>query len=542
MAVRASCATIEELDQRARQAASEQERADCLNAIEGALVEAAGPGERAALLMCRARVHSSQWQTRRVVDDALAAMAMFEEAGEEGRALDAASLAAAFASRLGDLSLASELATKAIVGLATLHDDGLAAEIYNRLGIFCYSFLDYDRATENFEASLVAAERCGDKEKTYRQLQNIADALLLAARTNRATKGDRRDETGAGSGDLRGLERADETLTRLEQSAPIETRGRFGTSRVRAEYLLEMGRVKEAFEALVDVTRPTGAVHNAQKAAFARVASQCLRLLGRAEDALVAAEEAVRLAETSNDDLELMLVLEERSAAREAAGDTAGALADLAFVKSRLWAVHQRQTAQVVEQVWVRAAMEQEQRLLEESTAAAIRTAEEDALTGVGNRRMLERSLSQPGLDSAELAIVMVDIDHFKEINDTFGHAVGDLVLRALGDLFRTEARSGQVVVRYGGEEFVFAVPSASLRTAAAFAERIRHQVASYDWAQVARSLAVTVSLGVASGSPEAWRSIVADADSALYAAKRSGRNRVETALTKEAPLASPQL
>ena len=124
-----------------------------------------------------------------------------------------------------------------------------------------------------------------------------------------------------------------------------------------------------------------------------------------------------------------------------------------------MWAIHRRQTGQVVEQVWARAALEQERRPLEAQTAAAIRSAEEDALTRIGNRRLIERVLGDVAENQRALALLMADIDHFKRINDTFGHEVGDHVLRALGHVLAADARAGQVVVRYGGEEFVFALP-----------------------------------------------------------------------------------
>ena len=156
--------------QRARRALSPEDRADCLREIDAALDISASALERAQLFMCRARVHSNQWQTRGVLEDALAAMALFEQAGEAGPGADAASLAAAFASRLGELSLAAQLATKSLLAIGSV-DDGLVIEIANRMGIFCYSFLDYGRATQQFEVALLAAERCGDHSKVFRQLQ-----------------------------------------------------------------------------------------------------------------------------------------------------------------------------------------------------------------------------------------------------------------------------------------------------------------------------------------------------------------------------------
>ena len=225
-----------------------------------------------------------------------------------------------------------------------------------------------------------------------------------------------------------------------------------------------------------------------------------------------------------------MFALEERMAAKQAVGDPEGALADSNEAKSRLWAIHQRQTAQVVEEIWVRADIERERRLLEERTAAAVRTAEEDALTRVGNRRLLERFLAEARQARTTVALVMADIDHFKEINDTFGHELGDLVLCALAELFAAEVRPGQAIVRYGGEEFVFAMVGAEIAAASSFAERVRLRVESHPWAELDTLLSVTISLGVSAGSSDARHAVLAAADRALYMAKRRGRNRVEVA------------
>jgi diguanylate cyclase (GGDEF)-like protein len=127
----------------------------------------------------------------------------------------------------------------------------------------------------------------------------------------------------------------------------------------------------------------------------------------------------------------------------------------------------------------------------------------------------------------------MADIDYFKEINDTYGHELGDMVLRALADLFAAETRPGQVVVRYGGEEFVFAMLGVELDSARSFAERVRTRVASYAWDALDTRLGVTISLGASAGRSDAWHSVMAAADDALYMAKRLGRNRVETATSQ---------
>ena len=524
--VESTRADLDALYHRADTAASKEERARCLADIEVALSAVDEPEQRARLLMCRTRVRSGQWHTRQVLQDALAAMSLFEEAGDGGGALEAASLAAAFASRLGEMSLAAELATSCILAVGRVSDDRVLAEVANRLGIFCYSFLDYDRAVEQFEVSLTAAERCRDPWMINRQLHNIAQVLLLAVRQDRASGEEDGHYDRFGSDRL---EEAGRAMRRLVDEASPEIKAQLGVQRLQADLLVELGRPAEALEVLRKTADGADAiVWAAGQASLQLTEARCLRALGRSADAVALASRAAQLAEPSDDHHETMLILDELVAAERDAGDLEGALADALELKRRMWAIHRRQTGQVVEQVWARAALEQERSALEAQTAAAIRSAEEDALTRIGNRRLLERVLGDVAENSEHIALLMADIDHFKRINDTFGHEVGDHVLRALGHVLAADARAGQVVVRYGGEEFVFALPAVELAAAKDFAERIRMKVRNYPWGTLESRLVVTVSIGVACGPAGSWRSVLAAADRALYLAKRRGRNRVE--------------
>jgi signal transduction histidine kinase/FixJ family two-component response regulator/ribosomal protein L17 len=345
--IRSAEARYDDVFERASQAATAEERAASEAEIELLLRSATAPGDHGRLLMCRARLRSNQWRTAEVYEDARAAMKLFELADEPDLAVDAASWAAAHASRMGEVSAASELVTKSLLALPSVTDGRVRLEILNRLGIFCISFLDYDRAIEQMEASLAEAERIGDQEKICRQLYNVADALLLVARQRRLAN----VQTGGEE-----LDRAEATVRQLLARATDEFKRRAATHRLLAEALCERDRVEEALAVLDRFRDQTDSVvPAAQRAALAWIEARCLRRAGQPERAVVAARRAVTIARASDDDHELMLALEELAASHEAAGDAAEALATAREVKARMWTIHQRQTKQLVQEAWGRA-------------------------------------------------------------------------------------------------------------------------------------------------------------------------------------------
>jgi diguanylate cyclase (GGDEF)-like protein len=157
-----------------------------------------------------------------------------------------------------------------------------------------------------------------------------------------------------------------------------------------------------------------------------------------------------------------------------------------------------------------------------------------DSLTGVYNRRTF-KELAEPQLSRSRRAklpvsLLMLDLDHFKRINDTYGHLAGDDVLRAFSILVRNCLRKEDLLARYGGEEFVVLLPGSSQEAAAALGERIRDEVASKPFDANRHLVRVTVSVGVSSESSDtlpSLESMLGRADEALYAAKHQGRNRV---------------
>ena len=174
---------------------------------------------------------------------------------------------------------------------------------------------------------------------------------------------------------------------------------------------------------------------------------------------------------------------------------------------------------------------------LRSTLEASLEMAVTDQLTGLYNRRYMNNQLQQymhrAVMGGKPLSVMMLDIDHFKKINDTHGHQAGDEVLQELADRLRHNIRPMDVACRPGGEEFLVILPETPGELAYAAAERVRRSIAAgkFNVLSDTREIEVTVSAGVSSllGPNDTMADLLARADSALYAAKSAGRNRVET-------------
>jgi diguanylate cyclase (GGDEF)-like protein len=159
------------------------------------------------------------------------------------------------------------------------------------------------------------------------------------------------------------------------------------------------------------------------------------------------------------------------------------------------------------------------------------RLANEDALTGLGNRRHADQELPrmvQLAQQRGEpLSVALLDLDHFKRINDHHGHPLGDEVLRLVGGLIRRGTRASDLTARVGGEEFMVAFPGLDLATALDACERLRTTIGRTNWEALAPGLKVTVSVGLACGPEATPDALVQRADRALYRAKQEGRDRL---------------
>jgi diguanylate cyclase (GGDEF)-like protein len=159
-----------------------------------------------------------------------------------------------------------------------------------------------------------------------------------------------------------------------------------------------------------------------------------------------------------------------------------------------------------------------------------------DDLTGLYNRRFFfpeaRTALGQAIRHGHPFTALIADVDHFKRVNDSLGHAAGDTVLVAIADLFRGAVREGDILARFGGEEFVVALPHTDVQGAMVFAERLRRSTLEREWTAEGRRLEVTLSIGVAALAGRGGDTgvlldqILSEADQALYAGKQAGRNR----------------
>ena len=173
---------------------------------------------------------------------------------------------------------------------------------------------------------------------------------------------------------------------------------------------------------------------------------------------------------------------------------------------------------------------------LEQALKRAKQESKTDFLTGLVSKRGLDEELNRVDKSyrryQIEYSIGFFDIDHFKNINDTYGHEAGDLILRQMGKIFLEQKRDVDIVGRYGGEEFLAILPNTPLHGAQVFAEKIREHVEHFKFVYKGEAVPVTISVGVANCTEfDNQKILIEEADKRLYTAKTGGRNRVEPPL-----------
>jgi diguanylate cyclase (GGDEF)-like protein len=497
--------------------------------------------DRARLLECRAIVRSylvapDRSHAAASHADAVEAARLYESCGEVRRAATSYATAATGAAQVDDVATALENAVRALLAFDAVPGgsaDPLAeARLANSLGMLCYQLFDYARAVEFYADAAAHTLRVGDRQRWSIATYNVAEALVHQARH----LGRELPSAAGAQAREQVLARAEALAARLVAEAEPAAARLVDAPRLLADVLCEQGRAEQAWPMLEAAGRAAGdPPGRGQAGALHLVRGRCLHLLGRHDEALAELDAAIEVGGEDYDVAEHMGAVELRSLVRERVGDLPGALADARRVGSRSWARHRRQIATFVGQLWSRAGAEGKRRDLEVRAADLLRTAEQDTLTGLANRRSMERFLGQLP-DAGSACLVLVDVDHFKEVNDRFGHVVGDEVLRQVAGLLGRGVRTVDHVARWGGEEFLVVLPGGSAQLGVEAATRLLQRVEDHPWAHVRPGLTLTVSAGVARGDVADLDDVLYRADAALYAAKRAGRNRVRAAISAAEP------
>jgi diguanylate cyclase (GGDEF)-like protein len=318
--------------------------------------------------------------------------------------------------------------------------------------------------------------------------------------------------------------RAEEALTDAERAIALLTADAEpnpyvlgATVRAEVEARMALGQLDDAQQSGEGALAWLGDRVPQTRSLILSTLASALRQSGRVEDAYDALSRAAELERQAFRELsELQLSLERATLETHAARRESEALA----AKNRELAVAHAELERRASQLEVLQAQLRDQ-------------ADRDWLTGLHNRRYLARELERLAREPTRvpLSLAVLDLDHFKSINDRFGHATGDQVLVRVGRLLSSLLRGTDIAVRSGGEEFLVLMPSTDAGEAAACCARILEAIREEAWERIAAGLTVTTSLGVASTSdPGDLKALVQLADQRLYDAKQAGRDRVVSA------------
>ena len=378
------------------------------------------------------------------------------------------------------------------------------ARTLNNIGINLKNLGRLDESLETLHAALAAFQATGATLGVAGALNNIGATLERMDRLGEAeaTLRDALDRSTA-SGYGEGVVNASLGLGRV-----CDRTGRAGEARMHLATALDVaehGGLRacevEAHDALADLCERCGDA--AEAVMHLRASREIERLL---------------LSEASDRRLKMLSIRYQVTAAQREADLMRAKQEELARANARLAALN----------LDLAASDAQKSRLVVELE----RQTREDSLTGLANRRRLDQRLGDE-FDRAirysrPLAVAIADIDHFKDVNDRWTHAVGDTVLKAVASILAGEVRHTDLVARYGGEEFVLVLVETGAEAAAAVCEKVRAAIAGHDWSRIASGLAITVSIGWCADTTLAGpETMLGAADAALYRAKAAGRNRI---------------
>jgi diguanylate cyclase (GGDEF)-like protein len=459
-----------------------------------------------------------------VIETQACALALFRALGDAHGEARCCNLLGITHRQLSDYGRALEMYDAALKGFRDCGDRKWQARVISNIGNVEIRLGNHTAALELFEQALDLRREIGDNEGAGFDLNNAAVGRIARATQLRA------------GGDAQSCQVEAETALRLLDRALAIAR-QFGYKRLEAYCLQTMG---EAYQAMA---RPEVALGMAdQFLALARESSDrwieahgqaCVGELrhqvGEHREALAQLGAALSAFESIGSRDEAARVLRVLSQVHEALDELGAALACVRKAGAIEQALRSEEAESRARALAARRRLDQAR--LE--TERYRRLAMEDSLTGLANRRQLDERLSGLMRESRKagtvVTVALADVDHFKGINDRFSHAVGDEVLRCVGEILRGHCRLGDLAGRYGGEEFMLVFRNLEMRAALEICERVRKAVEAWDWKSIHPQLRVTLSMGLASSSSfDDPQALLDAADHWLYEAKHHGRNQIQ--------------
>jgi diguanylate cyclase (GGDEF)-like protein len=454
-----------------------------------------------------------------------------------------------FAAAMTTLRRAQEMAHQA--SLLTIE-----ARCMNNIGVLYFRLGDAITALEFYESALALRRQVGDQPGMAAALHNIGiqrrelgDAAGALVSYQEALQMDRLSGDRQGEGRtivsvgvahfVIGESAQAEPAYREGLAIALEVDDQFSAAQAHNN-LAELCMAQRRFDEALQQNEAARVIAHALVSAELIVRTvatqgQILHRAGRLPEARAALEQASALALQAGKKHQAVGVDRELTTVLESLGEAGAALTAMkrAFAtEQELKAEENNQRLRVME---LRKEVEQARAAAATQHARALSfeaLAHQDALTGLANRRWFDTRapmrLARASADATPLCLAVLDVDHFKRVNDGFSHSIGDAVLAEIGALLRGAFRGGDECFRYGGEEFVLLLDRVSLEMAQTLCERLRVKVEQHDWPGIAPELHITLSIGLAQAiDSDTAHSLFARADLALYRAKDGGRNRV---------------
>jgi diguanylate cyclase len=485
--------------------------------------EAGDPAVQATALRSLANQLMRLGELEEAVAASREAIAVLECTGDQASICQALTIQAMPLNDLGMHEEALEVLAQAREIAQRLGDRSLLYWVHNRTGCVHGSMGDRALSSDYLTRALTMAEGM-DAEARFCILNNLGDnAVYEVPRLRAEGEPDRAEQLlSSALGYVEdALRLAREAGNPFRQAICLDNYG----------MLLALGGDFAGAVGLVEQARMLAAQHRYSSVESSTLQHQArIRAMrGDHAGAIEGFRAALELADAAGEKPVVMEIHLELSNAYETVGDARSALTHYRVfhtlerkAHNDVAAVRARMAGQAFELDNARHEVE----LHRERSAELERQAGEDPLTGLPNRRYAERALGE--LAKLPLCVAVADADHFKAVNDRYGHFIGDEVLRQIAAILRDNVRGNDFVARFGGEEFLIALGGAGIEDAGARCEALRARVAAYPWHQIEPDLRVTISIGVAAVTPGGELAhAMTTADQRLYTAKGTGRNRV---------------